>query len=103
ARVRTRRSNAVAERYALLAWIGVRGPAWRRVRGGEEVDAAARELGYPDVDVCLQPVFSSASRGFRVLSATADRREQLLTNRPGQAEAMRLEDLVELLPDDGGP
>ena len=46
----------------------------------------------------LKPVFSSGSRGFRVLSASADRREQLLTNRPGVAEAMRLEDLLELLP-----
>jgi hypothetical protein len=51
--------------------------------------------------VCLKPVFSSGTRGFRILSASADRREQLLTNRPGVAEALRLEDLVELLgPDD---
>jgi len=42
-------------------------------------------------------VFSSGTRGFRVLSASADRREQLLTNRPGVPEALRLEDLVELL------
>jgi len=97
------RSNDKAETYALLDRIGVRGPAWRRVTGGPAVDAAARELGYPGVDVCLKPVFSSGSRGFRVLSATADRRKQLLENRPGQAEAMRLEDLVELLPDEGGP
>jgi hypothetical protein len=47
----------------------------------------------------MKPVFSSGSRGFRVISADADRREQLLTNRPGVAEAMRLEDLVELLGD----
>ena len=50
--------------------------------------------------MALKPVFSSGSRGFRVLSASADRREQLLTNRPGVAEALRLEDLLELLPDD---
>ena len=87
-------------RYALLDRIGVRGPAWRRVRGGEAVAAAARELGYPDEDVALKPVFSSGSRGFRILSASADRREQLLTNRPGVAEALRLEELVELLGDD---
>jgi ATP-grasp in the biosynthetic pathway with Ter operon len=45
-------------------------------------------------------VFSSGSRGFRILSASADRREQLLTNRPGVAESLRLEELVELLGDD---
>ena len=84
----------------MLDAIGVRGPAWRRVQGGEAVAAAARELGYPDEDVALKPVFSSGSRGFRILSASADRREQLLTNRPGVAEALRLEDLLELLGDD---
>ena len=84
----------------MLDRIGVRGPAWRRVSGGEAVAAAARELGYPDVDVCMKPVFSSGSRGFRVLSASADRHEQLLSNRPGVAEALRLEDLLELLGDD---
>ena len=94
------RSNDKAETYAMLDRIGVRGPAWRRVSGGEAVAAAAGELGYPDVDVCMKPVFSSGSRGFRVLSALADRHEQLLSNRPGVAEALRLEDLLELLGDD---
>ena len=92
-----RRSNDKAETYALLDRIGVRGPAWRRVAGADGVAAAARELGYPERDVCMKPVFSSGTRGFRIISASADRREQLLTNRPGVAEAMRLEDLVELL------
>jgi carbamoylphosphate synthase large subunit len=95
-----RRANDKAESYALLDRIGVRGPAWRRVRGGAAAAGAARELGYPDRDVALKPVFSSGSRGFRILSAGADRREQLLTNRPGVAEALRLEELVELLGDD---
>jgi carbamoyl-phosphate synthase large subunit len=94
------RSNDKAETYALLDRIGVRGPAWRRVSGGEAVAAAAHELGYPSVDVCMKPVFSSGSRGFRVLSASADRHEQLLSNRPGVAEALRLEDLLDLLGDD---
>jgi carbamoyl-phosphate synthase large subunit len=95
-----RRSNDKAETYALLDRIGVKGPAWRRVAGADAVARAARELGYPDRDVCLKPVFSSGTRGFRVLSASADRHEQLLTNRPGVAEALRLEDLLELLGDD---
>jgi carbamoyl-phosphate synthase large subunit len=94
------RSNDKAETYELLDRIGVRGPAWRRVSGGEAVAGAAHELGYPEVDVCMKPVFSSGSRGFRVLSASADRHEQLLTNRPGVAEDLRLEDLLELLGDD---
>jgi carbamoyl-phosphate synthase large subunit len=64
------------------------------------VDAAARELGYPDKPVCFKPVYSSGSRGFRVLDPTVDRAHQLLYERPG-ALAMRLEEAVELLPDDG--
>ena len=96
-----RRSNDKAASYAMLDAVRVPGPAWRRVRGQEAIGSAARELGYPGVDVCVKPVFSSGTRGFRVLSASADRREQLLTNRPGVAEALRLEDLLELLgPDD---
>jgi carbamoyl-phosphate synthase large subunit len=95
-----RRANDKAASYAFLDEIGVKGPAWRRVRGGGELAAAAQELGYPGRDVCMKPVFSSGTRGFRVISASADRRQQLLTNRPGVAEAMRLDDLVELLGDD---
>ena len=95
-----RSANDKARMYALLDAIGVRGPAWRRARGGDGVARAARDLGYPESDVALKPVFSSGSRGFRVLSASADRRQQLLTNRPGVAEALRLDDLLELLGDD---
>jgi carbamoyl-phosphate synthase large subunit len=98
-----RRSNDKAESYALLDEIGAPGPKWRRVVGGDAVAEAARELGYPGEDVAIKPAFSSGSRGFRTLSASADRREQLLKNRPGVAEALRLEELVELLGDDDTP
>ena len=91
------RANDKADSYAMLDAIGVRGPAWRRVQGIEAATQAAHELGYPDRELALKPVFSSGSRGFRILSASADRREQLLRNRPGVAEAMRLEDLLEML------
>jgi len=97
-----RRSNDKAETYTLLHRIGVPAPAFRRVRGAAGVDAAARELGYPDRPVCFKPVFSSGSRGFRVLDPTVDRSDQLLNERPG-AVAMRLEEALELLPDEGGP
>jgi len=97
-----RRSNDKAETYALLQRIGVRGPEFRRVTGAAGVEAAAKELGYPDRPVCFKPVFSSGSRGFRILDPTVDRAHQLLYERPG-AVAMRLEEAVELLPDEGGP
>jgi len=97
-----RRSNDKAETYALLHRLEVPAPAFRRVRGAAAVEAAARELGYPERAVCFKPVFSSGSRGFRVLDPTVDRARQLLEERPGSV-ALRLEEAVELLPADGGP
>lgn len=91
------RCNDKAATYALLDAIGVRGPAWRRARGATALAEAAYELGYPQRELCLKPVFSSGTRGFRVLSARADRRQQLLHNRPGVPEALRLEDLLAIL------
>ncbi|HEY8645505.1 MAG TPA: ATP-grasp domain-containing protein [Gaiellaceae bacterium] len=96
------RSNDKAETYEMLHRLGVPAPEFRRVNGAHEVDAAARELGYPDRPVCFKPVFSSGSRGFRILDPTVDRAHQLLNERPGSV-AMRLEEAVELLPDEGGP
>ena len=97
-----RTSNDKAEAYALLQRIGVRAPAWRKVTGSRALSEAAQELGYPTRPVCFKPVFSSGSRGFRVLDPTVDRAKQLLEERPGNL-AMRLTDVLELLPEEGGP
>ncbi len=96
------RSNDKAETYAFLHRLGLPAPAFRRVSGAAAVEAAALELGYPDRPVCFKPVFSSGSRGFRILDPTVDRAHQLLHERPGSV-AMRLEEAVELLPVEGGP
>jgi carbamoyl-phosphate synthase large subunit len=96
-----RRSNDKAETYALLHRLGLPAPRFLRVRGAREVEAAARELGYPERPVCFKPVFSSGSRGFRILDRSVDRAHQLLHERPGSV-AMRLEEALELLPDEGG-
>ena len=95
------RSNDKAETYAFLQRIGVPTVEFRRVAGARQVEAAARELGYPDRPVCFKPVFSSGSRGFRILDPTVDRAHQLLHERPGSV-SMRLEEALELLPEEGG-
>jgi carbamoyl-phosphate synthase large subunit len=95
------RANDKAAMYELLHRLGIPAPAFRRVRGSGAVESAARELGYPERPVCFKPVFSSGSRGFRVLDPAVDRARQLLEERPGSV-AMRLEEALELLPD-GGP
>jgi carbamoyl-phosphate synthase large subunit len=96
------RSNDKAETYALLHALGVPAPAFHRVNGAAEVEQAALDLGYPARPVCFKPVFSSGSRGFRVLDPTVDRARQLLEERPGSV-AMRLEEALDLLPATGGP
>ena len=96
-----RRSNDKAETYEFLHRIGVPTVDFRRVAGARQVEAAAHELGYPDRPVCFKPVFSSGSRGFRILDPTVDRAHQLLHERPGSV-AMRLEEALELLPEEGG-
>ncbi len=95
-----RRSNDKAETFEGLVHAGVPAPEFRRVTGAAGVERAARELGYPDRAVCFKPAFSSGSRGFRVLDPTVDRTHQLLNERPG-ALAMRLDEAIELLPEDG--
>ena len=94
-----RRSNDKAECYAFLQRIGVPTVGFRRVHGGEQVAAAAHELGYPERPVCFKPVFSSGSRGFRILDPTVDRSHQLLRERPGSV-AMQLDEAVELIGED---
>jgi carbamoyl-phosphate synthase large subunit len=91
-----RRSNDKAETYALLHQLGIRAPEFRRVRGAAAVEAAALELGYPERPVCFKPVFSSGSRGFRILDPTVDRADQLLRERPGSV-SMQLDEAVEIL------
>jgi carbamoyl-phosphate synthase large subunit len=94
-------ANDKAECYRRLGEIGVRVPGWRRAAGSAAFTAAAEELGYPERPVCFKPVYSSGSRGFRVLDPSVDRAGQLLHERPGNL-AMRLEEVVELLPPEGG-
>ncbi len=91
-----KRSNDKADTYEFLHRLGLPAPEFRRVRGADEVEAAAQELGYPDRPVCFKPVFSSGSRGFRILDPTVDRAGQLLRERPGSV-SMRLEEAVEIL------
>ncbi|MGB2954008.1 MAG: hypothetical protein WBB74_11560, partial [Gaiellaceae bacterium] len=85
--------NDKAETYRRLPQT----PKFVVAAGAEGIAAAAEELGYPGEEVAVKPRSSSGSRGFRIVSAWADRRRQLLENRPGVAEALRLEELVELL------
>jgi carbamoyl-phosphate synthase large subunit len=95
-----RTANDKAECYARLAELGVRVPEFRRVRRRDGFATAAEELGYPERAVCFKPAYSSGSRGFRVLDPKVDRAQQLLRDRPGSL-ALRLEEVLEVLPEEG--
>ena len=95
-----RRASDKAETSRLADQLGI--PQPRTIEAGDAAAfaAAAAELGYPDVDVCMKPLEGKGTRGFRVLSAGIDRRHQLLNARPGELLPLSLEEAVEIL--DGG-
>jgi biotin carboxylase len=84
-----------AETFRLAERCGVPHPRTIEVDDPEDFAAAVRDLGYPGQRVVMKP--TQASRGFRILDPTADRRRWLLESRPGEAAPERLEDVLELL------
>jgi carbamoyl-phosphate synthase large subunit len=81
---------------------GVKAPRTHLVRSPAEFRAAAEELGYPERDICMKPPQAKGSRGFRVLSATIDRRWALLEARPGPLP-LSLDEALEALGEDDFP
>jgi carbamoyl-phosphate synthase large subunit len=72
-----------AATYDLALRVGVRVPQTLVAAGPEEVRAAAAALGYPERDICIKPPTAKGSRGFHVISAGVDKRQQVLHARPG--------------------
>jgi hypothetical protein len=85
------------ETARLAAELGVPQPQSIEANDVEAFRAAARELGYPGRDVCMKPVEGKGGRGFRVLSATADRRANLLEGRPGTLLPLSVDEAAEIL------
>ncbi len=85
-----------ARLHAACAQGAVPQPRWLEPRGLEELAAGARELGYPDLDVCCKPPVAKGSRGFQVLSARAERGREALGARPG-GRPMTLAEFQDLL------
>jgi biotin carboxylase len=91
------RANSKGETARIAAELGVPQPRSIEVLDADAFRSAARELGYPGRDVCMKPVEGKGGRGFRVLSATADRRQNLLEGRPGTLLPLSLEEASEIL------
>ena len=75
--------NDKARTMELCAQLGVPIPRSITATSPDEFRAAARELGYPDTDVCTKPTALKGSRGFLVISAKPNRRWHILEARPG--------------------
>lgn len=59
-------------------------------------EQAVHAMGYPERPACFKPTVSKGSRGFHILSATADRVDMLI-NRRADESTMMLEEAVDIL------
>ncbi len=91
-----------AQTMALAERAGVKAPRTHLARTPAEFRAAAAELGYPGRDICMKPPQAKGSRGFRVLSASIDRRHALLEARPGPLP-LSLEEALQAIGEDDFP
>ena len=87
--------NDKAAMHAALNGLPVSQPVLSMPASLDEFVAAAHALGYPDAPVCFKPPVSKGSRGFRILSAGADRVHQLLHERPNNLY-MTLDEFIAL-------
>jgi biotin carboxylase len=96
------RATAKSETARIADQLGI--PQPRTIQAGDATAfrAAAGELGYPGRDVCMKPLEGKGSRGFRVLSATTDRRDKLLHARPGTLLPLSVESAVAILDTEHG-
>jgi carbamoyl-phosphate synthase large subunit len=74
-------------------------PQWRLVHSLDEFAAVAREMGYPEKDVCFKPPVSKGSRGFRILTERFSRRDLLLNHKP-ISRYITLDDVISIFSGD---
>lgn len=87
------------ELYSLARRLpDIEAPEFRTPKSLEEFVADAKEMGYPDRDLCFKPHVGKGSRGFRILSERFDRRDLLLNYKP-TARYMGLEEFASIFSD----
>jgi carbamoyl-phosphate synthase large subunit len=78
-------ANNKTKLYQFLEWRGIEVPAFRVAETIEQFETATKELGYPGKTICFKPSSSNGSRGFRIISHTADEHHLLFNEKPGTA------------------
>jgi carbamoyl-phosphate synthase large subunit len=92
--------NDKSRTTALAEQLGVPVPRSILATSPDELRAAAHELGYPDVAVCMKPTGLKGSRGFLVISPDTNRRWHILEARPGPLPLTLEETLAAIGTDD---
>ena len=75
-------ANDKGSLYTHLAMHGITVPVFKIVDTADDLEAAAYELGYPDVPVVIKPRQSNGSRGVRILDPRKDRLSILFDEKP---------------------
>ena len=91
-------ANDKGNLYTHLAMRGITVPAFKIVDTADDLEAAAHELGYPDVPVVVKPRRSNGSRGLRILDPCKDRLSILFDEKPS-ALFSSLEEILTIVSD----
>lgn len=89
-------ANDKSKTLQFLEWRGIRVPSYRVVETPEQFAAAVLELGYPGNNVCFKPSISNGSRGFRIVSETANELDLLFNYKPS-AGYLNLKEAIRIL------
>lgn len=68
---------------AAMRDAGLPAPEFRVVHTADEVEAAVKELGYPEKAVVVKPTFGNGSRGTRILDPKVSRYDLFFKQKPG--------------------
>lgn len=83
------------ELYKLLDENGISVPTFFYPKNLDEFNKYAKELGYPEKQICFKPHISKGSRGFRIIDDSISRKDLLLNYKP-EARYMSMKEFNEI-------